>query len=58
MADNKTRTPFPTGPSLVTIKWVDLETSSVKGTPLARFTLEGAAGEADREGAAAAAAAS
>lgn len=47
MADNKTRTPFPTGPSLVTIKWVDLETSSQKGTPLARFTLEGAAGQAE-----------
>tara|TARA_Y100000389_G_scaffold204253_1_gene255883 strand:+ start:2293 stop:2787 length:495 start_codon:yes stop_codon:yes gene_type:complete len=37
---------YPIGPSLAAIAWADIETSSRKGTPLVRFTIQGKAGEA------------
>ena len=40
----KKRILFPLGPALATVKWLDIEESSLKGTPLVRFTLVGEAG--------------
>ena len=37
---------YPIGPSLAAITWADIETSSRKGTPLVRFTIQGKAGAA------------
>ena len=37
---------YPIGPSLAAITWADIETSSRKGAPLVRFTIQGKAGAA------------